>query len=218
MISKKNKMNPVQYSVTLTDSGRWLHTDFLFGYIKNDWKQSTKNAAREAFEDALFMSSKIKEAVEQTSGEKVVDGLYLLDKKAIIKAMNSINGMGETKNHTQNLNGEGTAIYICKEFFKLVLAGLSGGVEAIMPELMKNMADFKGQISNSNVKDKFGTVIGIVNVVEEIDLAVITFNYVYASKEVSKWLVDIDCASVSHYHYDFDYLSVSFNYNRNFDD
>ena len=211
-------MNPVQYTVTLTDSGKWLQAGFLFGYIKNDWKQSTKNVAKKAFEDALSVSDEIKKAVQQTSGEKVVDGLYLLDKKEIIKAMTSIDGMSQTENHTQKMNGNNTAFYICKAFFELVLAGLSGGVEAIMPVLMKNMTDFKGQISNSNVKDKFGTVIGIVNVLEEIDLAVISFNYVYSSKEVSQWLVDIDCASVSHYQYDFDYLSVGFNYNRKFDD
>jgi hypothetical protein len=95
------------YIVTLTDTGQWMHapgTDFLFAYIANDWSSTLKDAVAKAFTHALTMSSVIKRAVLDTSGQAVVNGLYLLDQAAMTTAMNSIDGMGETDVNTRSFS------------------------------------------------------------------------------------------------------------------
>lgn len=88
---------------------------------------------------ALTMSNKIKDAVKNTAGQTVVNGLYLLDQPSMTDAMNSIPGMGMTTVDQNRESGSGTATSINGEFFAAILGGLSGNVEPMMEYLNTSM-------------------------------------------------------------------------------
>jgi hypothetical protein len=205
------------YIVTLTDAGQWMHapgTDFLFAYIANDWSSELRNAVAMAFTKALTMSSVIKQAVLDTSGQSVVKGLYLLDQAAMTTAMNSIDGMGETAAETNHESGQGTAVSINAEFFAAVLAGLSGDVGPILSYLTQEMGDLQAQTRQSGVADNFGTVIGLISVMPVLNVITTTFQYAFSSSATAEWFVKVNCGSVEHYSYDYNYTVVSYNYDQ----
>ena len=203
------------YYVTLTDTGSWLHapgSDFLFAYIEDKWPTQVQTDIKAAFKAALKMSSTIKASVKKTSGQEVVNGLYLLNQKAMTVAMNDIDGMGET-GATQNAEeGSGTALSITGDFFAAVLGGLGGDVEPLLTYLTTQMGDLQAQVKQSTVSDNFGTVIGLISVMPVLNVAVTTFRYVYSSQQTSTWFVSVPCASIEHHSYNYSYTAVDYNY------
>lgn len=203
------------YNVTLTDEGKWLHapgSDFLFAYLENNWPSDVTAAVTTAFETALKMSTTIKAAVKSTSGQDVVNGLYLLDQAAMTKAMNSVDGMGQTVVNQNSQQGSGTAVSINGEFFAAILGGLGGDVAPLLTYLTTEMGDVQAQTQQSTVTESFGTVIGMISVMPVLNIPVTTFQYVYSSSEVSKWFVSVNCGSVEHQSYDYSYTVVEYNY------
>jgi hypothetical protein len=206
---------PVTYEVTTTDSGQWMHapgSDFLFAYIEDSWSQALKDAVSSAFVSALQMSNVIKKAVFDTSGQKVVNGLYLENQAAMTEAMNSIPGMGETSVDQNEESGEGTAASINAQFFTAILAGISGDIAPILNYLNEEMANVQAQTKKSTVTDAFGTVIGLVSVMPVLNVVVTTFQYAYSSAQTAEWFTKILCASTEHYSYDYQYTVVNYNY------
>lgn len=112
---------------------------FLFAFIQKDWSPALKESVGSAFQMALTMSNKIKDAVKNTAGQTVVNGLYLLDQPSMTDAMNSIPGMGMTTVDQNRESGSGTATSINGEFFAAILGGLSGNVEPMMEYLNTSM-------------------------------------------------------------------------------
>ncbi len=97
------------FMIKFTDDGMWMHapgSDFLFAFIQNDWSPELKESVGSAFQTALTMSNKLKDAVKNTAGQTVLNGLYLLDQPSMTDAMNSIPGMGMT---TVDQNGNRAA-------------------------------------------------------------------------------------------------------------
>jgi hypothetical protein len=212
---KEKRTTNLSYQVVVTDSGKWLHapgSDFLFAFIQDDWSPTLKEAVAGAFETALGMSSQIKTAVKDTAGQDVVNGLYLLDQAAMTTAMNSIDGMGMTSVDQKSESGSGTAVDINKQFFLAVLAGLGGDIEPIMAYLTEEMAEVQAQTKQSTVTEAFGTVIGLISVMDVLDVVTTTFQYVFSDSETSKWFVNVTCGSVNHYSYDYSYTVVNYNY------
>ncbi len=211
----KQQLNKGKYSAVLTDDGTWFHangSDFLFTFIKNDWPDSLKESAREAFEDALTIPSAIKTAVKKTSGDTVVNGLYLLDHQAMTKAMNSIDGMGQTAVNQKSESGSGTAVTINQQFFNAILGGLGGDVSPMLDYLTKEMGDVQAETKRSTVTQNFGTVIGLISVVEVLNVVVTSFQYVFSSQETSSWFVKVNCGSAEHYSYNYSFTNVTYNY------
>lgn len=206
---------PVTYMVTMTDSGQWLHapgSDFLFAYIEDSWSQTLKDAVSQAFVDALQMSNVIKKAVLDTSGQEVVNGLYLLDQSAMTTAMNSIPGMGETSVDQHEESGDGTAVSINAQFFAAILAGLGGDVAPILGYLNQEMATVQAQTAKSTVTSDFGTVIGLVSVMPVLDVVVTAFQYAYSAAETANWFTSVTCGTEKHYSYDYKFTVVNYNY------
>ncbi len=209
------RRNPPSYNVTLTDDGKWLHapgSDFLFAYLETGWPADVTAAVTKEFEKALTMSSLIKAAVKNTSGQDVVNGLYLLDQAAMTEAITSIDGMGQTTVNQNTQQGSGTAVSINGEFFAAILGGLGGDVAPLLTYLTTEMGDVQAQTKHSTVKESFGTVIGMVSVMPILNVPVTTFQYVYSTSEVSTWFVSVNCGSVEHQSYDFSYTVVEYNY------
>lgn len=203
------------FMIKFTDDGMWMHapgSDFLFAFIQNDWSPELKESVGSAFQTALTMSNKIKDAVKNTAGQTVVNGLYLLDQPSMTDAMNSIPGMGMTTVDQNGESGSGTATSINGEFFAAILGGLSGNVEPMMEYLNTSMGDVQAQASKSTVTDNFGTVIGLVSVMPGIDEVVTTFQYVFSSEQTSSWFVSVNCGSHEEYSYDYRYTVVEYNY------
>jgi hypothetical protein len=158
------------------------------------------------------MSSAIKASVKTTSSQDAVNGLYLLDQAAMTKAMNAIDGMGET-GATQNAEeGSGTALSINGDFFAAVLGGLGGDVAPMLTYLTTQMGDLQAQVRQSTVTDTFGTVMGMISVMPVLNIAVTTFRYVYSSQATSTWFVSIPCGSVENQAYNYSYTAVDYNY------
>lgn len=203
------------YQVTLTDAGKWLHapgSDFLFAYLEDNWQPDVTKAVTAAFEDALKMSSSIKAAVKQTCGQDVVNGLYLLDQPSMTKAMNSIDGMGQTSVAQNVQQGSGTAASINGAFFAAILGGLSGDVMPMLTYLTTEMGDVQAQTKQSTVTQDFGTVVGMISVMPVLNVPVTSFQYVYSSQQTSTWFTSVNCASVEHQSYDYQYTVVNYNY------
>lgn len=208
-------LTPLTYRVTLTDSGEWMHaegSDFLFAFVEKDWDKSLKQQVAEAFKAALKMSTIIKQAVHDTSGQTVENGLYLLDQTAMTKAMNSIPGMGETEVNQDSKSGSGTATTITGEFFSAVLGGLSGDVEPMLTYLTSQMGDLQVQTRKETQIKSFGTVIGLISVMPELDVVVTSFQYVFSSQKVSQWFVSVPCGSSKREAYDYSFTVVNYNY------
>lgn len=205
------------YHVTLTDTGKWLHapsSDFLFAYLENDWPANVQAAVTTAFETALGMSSTIKAAVKSTSGQDVVNGLYLLDQAAMTKAMNAIDGMGLTAVDSYEESGSGTAASINGDFFSAILGGLGGDVAPLLTYLTTEMGDVQAQTAQSTVTENFGTIIGMVSVMPVLNIPVTSFQYVFSSSKVSQWFVKVNCGSVEHQSYDYSYTVAEYNYKQ----
>lgn len=203
------------YIVTMTDAGQWMHapgTDFLFAYLENDWAPDVKTQVTNAFTAALGMSSTIKKAVLDTAGQKVVNGLYLLDQSSMTTAMNSIDGMGETSVDSNHQSGQGTALEINQEFFTSILAGLTGDVAPLMTYLTQEMGNVQAQTKQEGVTDNFGTVIGLISVMPILNVVTTTFQYAFSSTATSEWFVKVNCGSVEYYSYDYSYTVVNYNY------
>lgn len=203
------------YSVVVTDTGSWMHapgSDFLFAYIDDSWNVQVKAAVTSAFQKALGMSSTIKQAVLKTSGQQIVNGLYLLNQSDMTDAMNSIDGMGETSVDQNSESGSGTAASINQEFFTAVLAGLGGDVEPLLAYLQNEMQNLQAQTQQSTVTENFGTVVGLVSVMPELEVVETTFQYLYSSAATSQWFVEVTCGGSEHYSYDYSYTIVNYNY------
>lgn len=216
-IKASNTPHIGSYNVTLTESGKWLHapgSDFLFAFLEDQWPADLQTKVTQAFEDALTMSTSIKNAVKQTSGQDVVDGLYLLDQPAMTKAMNSIDGMGQTQVNQQHQDGYGVAVDINGQFFAAILGGLSGDVAPMLNYLTTGMGDVQAQTKKSTVTKDFGTVIGLISVMPILNVPVTSFQYVYSTSEVSTWFVKVNCASVEKQSYDYGYTVVNYNYSK----
>jgi len=208
---------PLTYMVTLTESGKWLHapgSDFLFAYLDDSWSNELKEKVANAFTTALGMSSQIKQAVKDKTGQEVVNGLYLLNQSAMTEAMNSIDGMGQTSVDSKHESGSGTAVSINQQFFTAILAGLSGDVAPLMAYLTEEMGDVQAQTKKSTVTEVFGTVIGLVSLMPVLEVPVTTFQYVYSDSATSKWFVKVNCGGSEHYSYDYRYNVVNYNYDK----
>ncbi|MEC7770710.1 MAG: hypothetical protein VX798_05965 [Bacteroidota bacterium] len=206
-----------QYNKVSTDKGTWLHapgSDFLFAYLKKDWPADLTKKVTQAFEDALEMSSTIKDQVKDTSGDDVKNGLYLLNQSAMTKAMNNIDGMGETEVNQDGKSGSGTTVSINMEFFKAILGGLDGDVAPLMTYLNTQMSDVIAETRKSTVTQNFGTVIGLISVMPVLNVPVTSFQYVFSSAETSQWFVKLICGSTQHYSYDYKYTIVNYNYDK----
>jgi hypothetical protein len=207
---------PLEYVVTLTDSGKWLNapgSDFLFAYIDSSWPPELAQNVGKAFEAALKMPTVIKEAVLKTSGQAVENGLYLLNQSAMTSAMNSIQGMGMTSVDQQHQSGDGTAVEINKELFTAILGGLGGDVTPLLTYLTSQMQNIQAQTKRSKVTEDFGTVIGLVSVMPVLNVVETNFQFVYSSEETSHWFVSVNCGgSAEHYSYDYQYTVVKYAY------
>ena len=204
-----------QYKLVFTDDGMWMHapgSDFLFAYIDNTWSKDVKTHVTTAFQTALTMSTTIKQAVKDTSGEIVVEGLYLADQPSMTKAMNSVPGMGQTEVDQDGKSGSGTATTINQEFFMAILGGLSGNVAPIMGYLNTAMGDVQAVTKQSTVTSTFGTVVGLISVMPVLEVVTTTFQYVFSAAETSSFFVSVNCGSHEEYTYDYKYTVVSYNY------
>jgi hypothetical protein len=208
---------PVTYMVTVTDSGDWYYAasnDFLFTYIKNSWSDKLKSEVSAAFKETLNISEMIKDAVKATSGQVVVDGLYLQNEASMAKAMNSIHGMGQTRRKPEKQSGEGSAESINEQFFTAVLDGLGDKVSPIEDYLDTAMAKIQTQIKKNTATDNFGTVIGLVSAVPELDIIMTTFQYAFSSAKTAESITKFKCGSNEIYSYDYTYTVTSYNYSK----
>lgn len=205
----------VNYLVTTTDDGQWLHapsSDFVFAYVANDWTTDQKSAVTEAFKQALTMPGQIKKSIEGTGGKPPQNGLYILDQTAMTKAMVAIDGMGEVKADTSTNSGSKTAVDINMEFFTSVLAGLGGDVAPMLDYLNKSMQTFQAELSQNNDVQQFGTVFGLVSLMDVLDVAVTGFTYAYSSSDTKTLVVSANCGSATKIDYSYSYTVVDYVY------
>lgn len=214
---KKQRLqrNAQGFDITFTDEGTWMHStgsDFVFAYVDKSWDQDLKNQVAAAFKAALKIPATIKEAVKTTSGQDVVNGLYLLDQVSMVKALNSIDGMGQVDVTSHTESGSGTAVSINQEFFAAILGGLGGDVAPMMTYLNDQMGDIQAQTEQSTVTDNFGSVVGLISVMPELGVIESDFTYVFSSQSTSSWFVTVNCGSSESYSYDYTCTVVKYVY------
>ncbi len=210
----KDIINTPQRVLT-TSSGSWLHapsSDFIFAYEPANMSASDKKALGKAFSDALPMSSKIKAAVKKTSSQDVVNGLYLLDQKAMTKAMNSIDGMGMTAAAKKHMAGDEKAEGITQDFFNSVLGALGGDVAPMLKYLQTQLGDVQAQKKKETTETTFGIVVGLISLMPGLGIPVTSFQYVFLDKSQSTEFEKILCFSSTSYTYKVDYTVANYNY------
>merc|ERR1712063_238205 len=211
-LSLKSALN---YNVLATESGSWMTSpgsDFVFAYVDQSWPSSFTQKIGVAFQAALSMTNTVKEAVRKTSGDDVVNGLYLLDQTAMIKAMNSIPGRGEQSAVQASQSGDGTSIDISTQFLTAALASVSGDVAPIAKYFNSEMANFQASLKETDQIDQFGTMIAFISGIPFLNVVTTTFQYSYASSEIKEFVVKLACSSSTKYKYDYRYTVVNFNY------
>lgn len=207
----------LSYQVTVTDDGQWLHapgSNFAFAYLGKTWDSDTHKVMTTAFQDALRMSSTIKDKVKAIDGGPgIAKGVYLINEAAMTQAMNSIDGMGETTANDKSNSGKQTIVEINKEFFAAILAGLTGDITPMLDFLTKEMGNLQAQVKEETVTDVFGTVIALISLMPELNVPVTTFQYVFSSSTTASWFVSLwPCTTVEKHSYDYKYRIVEYNY------
>jgi hypothetical protein len=197
-------------------NGTWLHSqgsDFVFGFLKNDWNSNFRGKVGTAFSNAQPVANIIKEAVKTTSGETIVNGLYLLDQTAMVKAMNSVPGMAQIAVNQKSLTGSGTSADLNNSFFQAILGGLGGAVTPMQNYLNSQMAGFQSDLKKSSVKTDFGTLIGFISGVEPFDTVTTNFTFAYTSANNANTVEKVKCGhDKTHYSWDINYTVVRFIY------
>lgn len=215
-MSTKNLVKATYFVKVMQDESQWLHSagsDFLFAYLDpKTMSADTIKAVTKAFTDALQMSNKIKAAVLSTSGQTVVDGLYLLDQTAMTKAMNTIDGMGMTSANTKENSGSGSAVSISNEFFSDILTGVGGDVTPMQDYLKASMGKVIAQVATQDITTDFGIVIGLISVMPVLNVPTTTFMYAHTTSETKTWITKILCGSEEKNSYDYTYEVVNYNY------
>ncbi len=197
-------------------SGKWYSaegTDYAFTFIPTALSAKAKAVLVEAFEKSLKLPTLIKNAVLKTAGIKVENGLYLLKSSAMIEAINSIEGMGQTSANTKSASGDGAAIDITKQFFNAVLASLKSNVKPILKYLQNSMGKVQGQAAKSEINTNFGTVFAMTSLMPELGVAVTTLHYAFSNEKTGQWFVKIPCGSARKTSYSYDYDTVVYDYN-----
>lgn len=210
-------MEPTTYLVTATDTGEWLHpagSDLVFAFIDASWADDVKASVRASYIDALQMPNLIKAQVKATSGQDVLNGLYLLNQQAMTMAMNNVDGMAETTVDQKHESGSGTAVSINGEFFTAILAGMSGDVAPLTSYLTGKMGDLQAQVKKSTVTETFGTMIGAVSVEPVLGVSTITFKYVFTADTTADWFVSVPCGSAEKHSYDYSFTVVDYLYEK----
>jgi hypothetical protein len=187
-------------------------SDFIFAYLHEDWSDKVKADVGVAFQNALAMSSIIKQAVQDTSGQDVVNGLYVLNQGAMTKAMNSIPGMGLTSATQNRQTGEGTPSDINMQFFQNILAGLGGDVSPMRTYLDEKMNSVQEQAKKTSINTDFGTVIGLVSLMPVLNIPVTSFVYAYTGQETKTWFENTRCSTTKKEAYDYRYTVANYNY------
>ena len=95
------------------------------------------------------------------------------------------------------------------DFFKQFLDGLGGPIDPIERYLVQAMIDVQRQMKISEITDYFGIVVGLVSAVPETEKAATSFQYICASADVSRQLLQITCSSAQPYSLDVSYVTVT---------
>ncbi|WP_175970491.1 hypothetical protein [Burkholderia sp. BCC0322] len=218
IVTESSSGTPLIYWEVITDDGVWKHaegSDYIFSFVPNSWTDAEKKVGYEAFKAALEVPNKIKEAVKATSGTVVEEGVYIDDPDVMVKALNSIDGMAQTGDTSGEQQGDDYVADITTGFFQVILDGLGGDVTAMETYLTTQMGDFQMQLDKEHDFHHFGSVIGMVSVDTDFDVAVTTFKYVYSDLSTAAWVEQLSCSSQSKFSYDYKYEVIDFLYEPN---
>ncbi|MEL6117166.1 hypothetical protein P0Y67_18310 [Photobacterium sp. SP02] len=199
-----------------SSDGSWIHTegsDYIFYFKFNSWTDTQNKIMANAFLSALSLPNKIKQAVKDTSGQSVLDGLYTQDEAAMTKAMNNVNGMAQTSSNLANLSGNGTIRDANESFFQSVLSGVGGSVNPMMDYLNNAMAGTQAAAGNDNKAKHFGTTITLLALTPGLDIPVTTVIYAYTEAESASVLIKHKCKSDEQkFSYNVNYTKVGYLY------
>ncbi|MGT0248007.1 hypothetical protein [Burkholderia pyrrocinia] len=218
VVTKSPSGTPVGYYEVVTDDGVWHHaegSDFVFSFIPNVWTDAEKKIGHDAFVAALTIPNKIKAAVKAIVGSDVKEGLYIGEPDLMIQALNSIDGLAQTDDSSGEEQGDDYVADITTGFFQIILDGLDGDVTALKDYLTTSMGNFQMQLDKESDFQHFGSMIGMVSVDTDFDVAVTSFKYVYSGLATAQWIEQLSCSSVSKFSYDYKYEVVSFLYDPN---
>lgn len=208
-------VNQEDFLITPTATGKWIHApgnDFLFAFEQDRWPDEAIKILREAYKKAMKLPVKIKEAVKKEVGQDVAEGVYVGDKAAIVKALNSIDGMGQTSWSEENMKGEDSVSTINLKFWSNALAALEGDVSALKDFLKERMSIFQTQLKRSQEAEHFGTIICLVSLAPDIWVPSISIRYVLSTARVRKWVEKVHCHDTQRQKYDFDFTVVDYLY------
>jgi hypothetical protein len=199
-------------------SGTWKHAmsgSFVFYFEQYGWTTNQKQIMAKAFKEALGIPNLIKQAVLDTSGQDVVNGVYTQDKSAMVKAMNSIHGMSQTSSSTSNLSGSGTITDANQQLFNRMLAGIGGDVSPMMTYLNSEMSIYQQTAAGMPTSPQyFGISMAVLSLVEVFDTPVTSALYTFTKADSAATLIEHSCESpTTEFSWNLDYEIVKFLYN-----
>jgi hypothetical protein len=197
------------------DDGTWVHTegsDYIFYYKFDAWTPEQNTIMGNAFVKAMQVPNKIKEAVLNTSGQVVVDGLYTLNQEAMTKAMNSIPGMSQTNVVKRSLNGNGTIKEANEQFFNDILSGVGGTVNPMRDYLNRSMAATQAAAGKTSPQH-LGTTITLLALVPGLNIALTSVVYAVSTASSAAVLITHKCSDdETTFSYNVDYTKVGYSY------
>ncbi|WP_298512236.1 hypothetical protein [uncultured Kordia sp.] len=217
-ITKNNKeQRPIIIETRgINNDGTWIHSegsDYIFYYRFDSWNEEQKEVMRSAFIRALQVPNKIKEAVKETSGEEVVNGLYTSNSQAMIKALNTITGMSQTNAVKRQLIGNGTIQDANAQLFNDILSGVGGTVNPMRDYLNRAMAATQATAAGNTTAQHLGTTITLLSLVPGLNIALTSVVYAVSTATSAAVLIKHKCSNnTTRFSYNVDYTKVGYSY------
>ncbi|WP_264530294.1 hypothetical protein [Flavobacterium sp. N502540] len=205
----------IPYCITPTLDQAWLHTcneNLLLALLPKGTDNKIETILLEAFKNALVVFVDIRAALKKTCHTTpFVGGLYLVDGPEMQRAMNTINGMGETSAYSSTKSYSGTPSAVNLQFFSDVLGISSDQLKYLESNLLRYMKIIQEDAKRATA-ETIGILTCVVGYVELTETTVTTFTYVTATTTTKDQFDKIDCECNDLEKFDYEYNVVKFNY------
>ncbi|MEL6117167.1 hypothetical protein P0Y67_18315 [Photobacterium sp. SP02] len=201
----------IAHCVTPANGGVWLHSCFenlLLAFLPEGTSPDNESAVFSAFEQAQRLFSEIQQTLGKTN---YLGGAYLVSGPEMVRAMNTIKGMGQTSSQNKTPSYSGSPASVNLQFFQDVLQEPGPKLEYLKTYLLREMRTVQGYVKQSET-EHIGILMCVVGLNALIGKTVTTFTYVTATAPMIEKFEAIDCESecLSEFQCAFD--MVTFNY------
>lgn len=196
------------YDTITTSKGRWLCStgeDILIAYIDNSWSKDDQEGVLVKFLATTETLSSIKNAVQNSTGQTVINGLYGLNEQQMTRCMNSLKDLGKASSKRHKMRDKGTSKDVIKKLLTTVIPDLAEDTSQISKYFEDKLNKAQSQIAKNYSMRSYGIMIGTITLDRLFKVPRIYYKYASCSNHYRNWLVDLNCEYPSYDYYNFEY-------------